>query len=112
MLLSIAKSYLALEETELGQAYLVRCLETSKDSRTTIAARLLLAGILYKNRNFSEAEAEYLKIIEENGENAEARYQLGELYASIGDPTRARAEWRRAIRIDPAHGAARRRLNL
>ena len=112
LLLSIARSYLALEETEQGQAYLIRCLETSKDSRTVTAARLLLAGILFKNGNVTESEAEYLKVIDENGENAEARFQLGELYASIGDPTRARAEWRRAIRIDPAHGAARRRLNL
>jgi len=112
LLLSIARSYLALEETEPGQAYLIRCLETSKDSKIITTARLLLAGILFKNGEFQDAESEYLKIIDESGENAEARYQLGELYASSGDTTRARAEWRRAIRIDPAHAAARRRLNL
>ena len=112
LLLSIARSYLALEETDLGQSYLVRCLETSKDSRTITAARLLLAEVLFKNGDLPEAEAEYLKIIDENGEHAEARYQLGELYASAGDTTRARAEWRRAIRFDPVHSAARRRLNL
>ena len=112
LLLSIARSYLGLEEYESGRAYLVRCLEVSRDSRTIAAARLLLGGILFKAGDIPGAEAEYLKMIEENGENAEARYQLGELYASTGDTTRSRAEWRRAIRIDPAHGPARSRLNL
>ena len=112
LLLSIAKSYLALDEAESAKAYLVRCLEISRDSMTIVAARLLLGGVLVKIGDTSGAEAEYLKVIEENGENAEARYLLGELYASEGDATRARAEWRRAVRIDPAYGPARGRLNL
>jgi len=58
-----------------------------------------------------KAEAQYLAIIQEGGENAEAHYQLGELYAAT-DPTRARAEWRRAVRLDPTHRGARSRLNM
>ena len=112
LLLSIARSYIALDEYEPARAYLVRCLDTSKDSRTIAAARLLLGGILLKAGDLSGAEAEYVKVIEENDEYAEAHYQLGELYASGGDSTRARAEWRRAVRIDPAYGPARSRLNL
>ncbi|MDR0497949.1 MAG: tetratricopeptide repeat protein [Treponema sp.] len=52
-----------------------------------------------------------MKVLEENHENADAHYQLGELYAMEGDTTRARAEWRRALRLDPTHGPARGRLN-
>jgi len=112
LLLSIAKSYLALDEAESAKAYLVRCLEISKDSMTIAAGRLLLGGVLVKIGDNPAAEAEYLKVIEENGENAEARFLLGELYVSEGDTTRARAEWRRAVRIDPTHRLARSRLNL
>ena len=112
LLLSIARSYLALGEDAPAKAYLVRCLDVSKDSRTTAAARLLLGGILSKAGDTSGAEAAYLQVIGENGENAEAHYLLGELYASGGDTTRARAEWRRAIRIDPTYRPARSRLNL
>lgn len=112
LLLSIAKSYLALEEYDQARAYLIRCTETSRDSRTIAAARLLLGGILAKTGDSSGAETEFLKVIADNGENAEAHYQLGELYASGGDITRARAEWRRAIRIDPTYEPARNRLNL
>jgi tetratricopeptide (TPR) repeat protein len=112
LLLSIARSYLALEEADTAKAYLVRCVETSRDSNILVAARLLLGEIYGKSGDMSGAEAQYLAILEEGGENAEARFQLGELYAAGGDPTRARAEWRRAVRIDPAHGPARIRLNM
>ena len=112
LLLSIARSYLALEEADTAKAYLVRCLDISKDFKTTTAARLLLGSTLSKTGDFSGAETEYLKVIQEDAENAEAHYQLGELYSQEGDITRARAEWRRAIRIDPAHTLARSRLNV
>ena len=111
LLLSIARSYFALEENDAARAYLLHCLEISKDPRIKTPARFLLGSILNKTGDTAGAEAEYLKVIEESGENAEAHYQLGVLYASGGDLTRARAEWRRAIRIDPAHGPARSRLN-
>ena len=111
LLLSIARSYIGLEELESARAYLVHCLDVSRDSITAATARLLLADILLKTGDIQGAEAEYLKIVEENSENAEAHYQLGIIYASMGDTTRARAEWRRALRIDPAHGPARSRLN-
>ena len=111
LLLSIARSYLALEEVETAKAYLVRCLEITKDSKITAAARLGLGSTMIKTGDITAAEKEFLKAVEEDGENAEAHYQLGELYALAGDPTRARAEWRRAVRIDPTHGPARGRLN-
>jgi tetratricopeptide (TPR) repeat protein len=112
LLLSIARSYLALEETDTARAYLIRCVETSRDSNILVAARLLLGEIYGRSGDASGAEAQYLAILEDGGENAEAHFQLGELYAAGGDPTRARAEWRRAVRIDPAHGPARTRLNM
>ena len=112
LLLSIARSYHALEEYESARAYLMRCLEISRDSKTVTAARILLGGIHVKAGDYDGAEAEFLRVIEEYGENAEAHFQLGELYALGGETTRARAEWRRAVRIDPAHAAARGRLNI
>jgi tetratricopeptide (TPR) repeat protein len=112
LLLSIARSYIALGERDTAKAYLVRCIETSRDSASVIAARLLLGGIFTETGGPLEAEGQYLAVLEMDEENAEAHYQLGELYLSGGDPTRARAEWRRAVRIDPTHGPARIRLNM
>jgi tetratricopeptide (TPR) repeat protein len=112
LLLSIAHSYMALGESEAAMAYLIRCVDTSRDSTSTVAARLLLGDILGQAGDRAGAEAQYLTIIEEDGENAEAYFRLGELYAGTGDTTRARAEWRRAVRIDPAHIGARERLGM
>ncbi|GHV00777.1 hypothetical protein FACS189483_11000 [Spirochaetia bacterium] len=112
VLVAIARSYMALEEPGLARAYLVRCVETSLDSDTKVAARLLLAESFAAAGDVAEAEAQYLLLLEAEGENAEAHFQLGELYAAGRDTTRARAEWRKAWRIDPAHKEARSRLNL
>ncbi|MDR1279048.1 MAG: hypothetical protein LBK02_09875 [Treponema sp.] len=112
LLLSIARSYMALDELDAAQAYLLRCIEISRDSNIRVAARLLAAEILGKNGDAGGAELQYMAVLEETGENAEAHYQLGELYAVGGDMTRARAEWRRAYRIDPAHAGVRIRLGM
>jgi tetratricopeptide (TPR) repeat protein len=112
LLLAIARSYIALDEQDAAKAYLFRCVDISRDFDTIVAARLLLGGIFGKAGDTEGAEAQYMTILDEGSENAEAHYQLGELYAAAGDPTRARAEWRRAVRIDPVHGPARARLNM
>jgi tetratricopeptide (TPR) repeat protein len=112
LLLSIARSYTALGEQDSAMAYLARCLESSRDSDIRVTARLLMGDILGKSGDTAAAETQYLSILEEDGENADAHYQLGELYAAGGDTTRARAEWRRAVRIDPAHKPSRTRLNM
>ncbi|MDR2484639.1 MAG: tetratricopeptide repeat protein [Treponema sp.] len=112
LFLAIARSYIELEELEAAHAYLIRCVETSKDSKRIMAARLLVGEILRKRGDIRGAEQQYTAILAEGGENAEAHYQLGELYAVNNDPTRARAEWRKAVRMDPAHRQARLRLNM
>ena len=71
-----------------------------------------MGDILNKSGDAQGAEQEYLAILSEDSENAEAHYQLGELYAASNDTTRALAEWRKAVRIDSAHKAARARLNM
>jgi tetratricopeptide (TPR) repeat protein len=112
LLLSIARSYMALEETETARAYLLRCVEISRDTNTRTKARLLLGEVLSAAGDLAGAEIQYTAVLEEADDNAEAHYQLGELFSAGGDVTRARAEWRRAYRIDPAHPRARARLGI
>jgi tetratricopeptide (TPR) repeat protein len=112
LLLTIARSYLELGEGDAAKAYLWRCVETSRDADRIVTARLLLGEILANSDDRAGAEAQYLKILEEAGENAEAHFRLGELYAAGGDTTKARFEWRTALRIDPAHRQSRLRLNI
>jgi tetratricopeptide (TPR) repeat protein len=111
-LLAIARSYIGLGEGNQARAYLVRCIENSRDANVVIQARLLLGKVLAEAGETGEAEEQFRAILDENGENADAHFELGELYEASGDATRARAEWRRALRINPVHGEARAKLGV
>jgi len=112
LLFSIAASYAALDDFDSARAYLVRCIDVSVDSRVTVEARLFLADVLRRIGDADGAERELFDVLDETGENAEARFRLGELYAEKGDGVRARAEWRRARDVDPTHLRAIARLSL
>jgi tetratricopeptide (TPR) repeat protein len=112
LLLSIARSYLAMDDFTMALGYLQQCINTSADSKSVNIARLLLGELYVKLGDLEKAEAQYTTVLEEAGDNAEVRYQLGELYLLKGDTTGARAEWRRAYRLDPAHARVRARLNI
>jgi len=112
LLLSIARSYMAMEEYNIAAGYLKRCIEVSPDSKSITVARLLLAEVYRLTGDYVSAEEQYFTILTDSGENAEVHYQLGELYNMQGNTTRARAEWRLAYRQDPAHAKARARLNI
>jgi tetratricopeptide (TPR) repeat protein len=120
LLISIARSYMALgdidgeapsgEYLSMAKIYLIRCIETSRDVNIITAGRILHGEILAKEGRPGEAEEQYRLVLAETGGNAEAYYRLGELYADRGEAARARAEWRRALQVDPAHRKARQRL--
>ena len=111
-LVTIARSYFELGEYASARAYLTRALEISRDYKTMVSARLLLGNILIAQNDLSGAEEQYTLILRETGESAEARYHLGEVYALQENKIKARSEWRKALRIDPAYAPARERLNI
>jgi tetratricopeptide (TPR) repeat protein len=112
LLLAIARSYIELNEDDGARAYLLQCLEVSKDFSVISVARLLLGRILMKKGDIDGAERQYLSILQEGGEQADARYELGVLYAGRGETIKARAEWRKALRLDPAYAPAIARLSM
>ena len=68
-------------------------------------------GKMYFDANMlTKAEDQYKKIIEINPASADAHYFLGEIYLKYGKEVEARAEWRKAEKIDPSHYGARLRL--
>jgi tetratricopeptide (TPR) repeat protein len=111
LLLAIARSYVELGEDVIAESYLVRCLETNRDVYTAVEARLMLGAIMRGRDDYDGAEEQYLAILAEAGETAVARHELGELYLAQGDVVRARAEWRKANRIDPTFLPSIARIN-
>jgi len=110
-LIAIARSYIAMEEYNVAQGYLKRCIDFSPDSRSVIKARMLSAEIYAACEDYDNAMTQYQTILSDSGENSEVHFQLGEIFLLKGDTTRARSEWRTAYRLDPAHARARARLN-
>ncbi|MDR0403903.1 MAG: tetratricopeptide repeat protein [Treponema sp.] len=111
LLLAIARSYTGLEDWKNARAYLVRCIEQSPDSGERMNARLLLGRVLWNDGDAAGAENAFTEVLEYE-ENAEAAYELGEIYAAQGDVIRARAAWRRSYRADNNYRPARVRLNM
>ena len=101
LLLHIAQSYIGLEDWEAAKAYLIRCTESSKDIDLILKARLLLGKAHANEGDIDKALLVFEEVLETGGENAEASFEMGEIYAVRGDTTRARAAWRRAYRADP-----------
>ncbi|MDR3325247.1 MAG: hypothetical protein LBS82_04595 [Spirochaetaceae bacterium] len=111
LLLAMARSYIKLDEGDAARPYIVRAIEVSRDFDVISAARLMLAGILREQGALADAETQIMAVINEGGDSAEARFELGELFNARHDTYRARAEWRRAARLDPSFAPARERLN-
>jgi len=111
LLLYMAESYAALGELEKARAYLTRSAAVSVDSRSALRARLFLADVLGRLGDADGAVAQLEGVIGEFGESAEARFRLGEMRALQGQAVEARAEWRRARDLDPAHLGAIARLS-
>ena len=112
LLLSIARSYIALEDHEAARAYLYRCIEVSTDSNVVFQAELLLSETLANSGDTGGAIKLLENMLKKYGVNAEIHFRIGELYTRQGDAARARAEWRLALRADPAHAGVRMRLSL
>ena len=111
LLLHIAQAYMGLEDWDKAKEYLALCNNTSKDADLTLKAKLLLGKALVNEGDTDGAIAAFEAVLETGGENAEASYELGEIYASLGETTRARAAWRRAYRSDPNFTPVLARLN-
>jgi len=111
LLMRIAQSYIGLEDWEAAKTYLIRCSNVSRDTGLALKSRFLLGKVLRNSGDLDGAIATLDSILEESGENAEAAFEIGEIYASRGEMIRARAAWRRAHRADPNFAPVLSRLN-
>jgi tetratricopeptide (TPR) repeat protein len=110
LLMAIAQSYKQFD-SDMAISYLKLCIDISKDYKVKIRARLIL-GEIFEDFDVQSAKEQYTEILVSIGENAEAHYRLGELYAKENNSIQARAEWRKAIGVDPTHGPSRERLAI
>lgn len=108
--IAAASVYSRLGKTDRAEGLLKDALSSTQDSVATEKARLLLAQLYFGESRWDDCEAQLNALVAENAQSAEAHYQLGLLYQAKGDLIHARAEWRKAVSIDPMHAGARQKL--
>ena len=111
LLLSIAEQYYKIGQHAAAEQYLFRVIKDCDDKNLVLQSRMLLGTIYTDEEKYAEAEKEFLSILEEDKNFADAYYELGALYEKQGDIIKARAEWRRALRIQVNHQKALKKLS-
>jgi len=109
LLLTIGQTYYQMKRTSDAVDYLLRTLNKTEDKEIEERARFLLGGIYLDGGELFKAEEQFMEIVKVDSRSADAHYNLGEVYAKMNDPVRARSEWRNALIIDPSHYGAKLR---
>lgn len=111
LLLSIAEQYNKAGQNSAASQYLFRIINDSENDDIIVRSRILLGNIYVEEEKFNDAQKEFETVIEKNDNSSDAHYGLGLVYEGQGDLFRARAEWRRALRIQVNHPGALQKLS-
>jgi tetratricopeptide (TPR) repeat protein len=109
LLLTIGQTYYQMKRYSDAVDYLLRTLNKTDDKAIEEKARFWLGDIYLGTDELFKAEEQFAAIVKINPQSADAHFDLGEVYAKMNDPVKARAEWRQALIIDPSHYGAKLR---
>lgn len=100
LLLSIAKQYYKLKQLSAAKQYLFQIVSRADDDTTLLETQSLLGKIYLEEDKIDDAEEMFEAVLSKNENSADAHYGLGVVYEKKGDLVKARAEWRKTIKID------------
>lgn len=110
LLLSIAEQYYKLGQSSVAKQYLYRITTSSKDDSLVLKSMNLL-GLIYLDENkLDDAQKEFEGILQKNKNSGDAYYGLGVIYEKKGELVKARAEWRKALRVQVNHQGALKKM--
>ena len=108
--LVLGQTYYKMEDEVTSEKYLLEALSSTHDFSIEQKSRFLLGKIYLDKNELTKALDQYNNILEKNRNSADAHYYLGEIYSKLNKKVKARAEWRKALEIDPSHYGALLRL--
>ena len=111
LLLSIAEQYYKAGELNASRQYLFRIIQNSSNDEIILKSRLLLGNIYTDNEEYENAIEQFNLVLEKDENSADAHYGLGIIYEKQENMVSARAEWRKARKIQPNHAGALRKLS-
>lgn len=112
LLLSIAEQYYKAGETSVAEQYLNRIINNSSDDDIILKSKLTLAQMHTDQQKYEESLKEYDEILEKYNDSADAYYGRGVIYEKQNNMVKARAEWRKAIKLEPNHAGAKKKLSI
>ena len=111
LLFNIAKQYCDNGQEAVAKQYLARVIETSENEELLDDSHILLGQIYVNESKFDDAQQEFNSVLEKNDNSADAHYGLGVLYEKKGDSAKARAEWRKCLKIQFNHPLALQKMS-
>ena len=82
--------------------------EVVKDEPSNQAAHLELGRILYEKKDIGGAITETQKVLELNPKQVDALYNMGAIYANMGNARQARSYWSKAVEVNPAADSSKK----
>ncbi len=111
LLQAIGEQYYKAQDYSKAKQYLFRVVSESNDDILVLKSRNILGKIYLEENNLFDAKREFDAILAKDVNYADAYYGLGIIYEKQGDPTKARSEWRKALRVQVNHPGALQKLN-
>lgn len=104
--LAIGQTYVISKDYANAESFLKNAILETKDQNVAQKGYSLLGQLYFDQSNFEMAIQQYEQIIKINPRSADAYYHLGVIYDTIAETIRARAQWRKALEIEPTHHGA------
>ncbi len=111
LLYNLAKEYYGISELSVAKQYLARILVSSSNDEIILNCRNILGQIYLEEEDYDSAKKEFETILEKNANFADAHYGLGIIYEKQGDAPKARAEWRKCLKLQVKHAGALQKLS-
>ena len=111
LLHAIGEQYYKSGDYSKAKQYLFRVVSESTDDILVLKSRNILGKIYLEENNLFDAKREFDAILAKDANYADAYYGLGIIYEKQGDSTKARSEWRKALRVQVNHPGALQKLN-
>jgi len=110
LLWTLGQTYFQMQHYDDAVKYLRQSIAKTRERALEQRCRFLLGEIFTKTKQYDLAQTEYQTILDRNPNSADAHFYLGEIALAQGNKDSARAEWRKAFKIDPLHFNANQRL--
>ena len=111
LLLSIAEQYYKAKELNASEQYLFRIIKNSDNEDIVLKSEILLGNIYIDKEDYDAALEEFENVLKKNENSADAHYGIGVIYEKQGNIVKARAEWRKALKIQVNHPGALQKMS-